>query len=121
MDRAVLGAIVGVVLCVLPVGADQIDALFHHDVSAFTTMDDMPLNGPFLSTVARQKAYWAVQHPSKRQLVVSGGKTNAGPQEVNVGGLIVQPGARLPLSLREIIITGNDTNRITVVGERPRK
>ncbi|SRR5712691_1189746 len=121
MYRSVLGAIVGVVLFVLPVGADQIDALFHNDVSAFTTMGDMPLNGPFLSTVARQKAYWALQHPSKRQLVVTGGEVNADPQDVNVGGLIVQPGARLPLSLREIIITGNDTERITVVGERQRK
>jgi hypothetical protein len=57
MYRSVLGASVGVVLFVLPVGADQINALFHHDMSAFTTMGDMPLNGPFLSTVARQKAY----------------------------------------------------------------
>jgi hypothetical protein len=117
MSRVMLGALVGVGLWVLPAGAAPFDALFHHDLSTYTTMDDLPLNGPFLGTVARQKAYWATRYPSERELVVPGGKGQAAPQEVNVGGLIVQPGARLPLSLREIIITGNSTERITVVSK----
>lgn len=119
MYRLGLVTTIGVLLLfMLPVGAAPLDALFHNDMSSFTKMEDMSLNGPFLGIVARQKAYWALRYPSERQLVVTGKEVNADPQDVNIGGLTVQPGARLPLSLREIIITGHDTERITVLSKR---
>jgi hypothetical protein len=77
-------------------------------------MHEMQMNASFLGVLARAKAKQAFDHRSKHQLVVTGDDVSTGPQLVNVGGFVVEPGARLPVGLREIIITGNQTKQIIV-------
>jgi len=77
-------------------------------------MPDMQMNDTFISLRARAKAQQARERQSEHQLVVPGEGVSASPQLVNVGGLVVEPGAQLPLGLREIIILGNKTKQIIV-------